>query len=188
MKKAEVFDFHTEMRKARLSRTTLLLQRFVFWGALLFLCIGAYGLAEREKVTPDMRGVQVPEEVYEGVYPVAILKADAREHFVFAGTINGKKVKFFYDTGATNVTIPDGVAKYLGLSRGKSYQTRTSNGSSISYRTKLHTVSVGGIELDDIEAGISEGLEGDEILLGMSFLQHVEIKQSKNSLELVYKK
>jgi aspartyl protease family protein len=48
----------------------------------------------------------------------------------------------------------------------------------------LETVSVGDIELSGVSAGISPGLQGDEVLLGMSFLRHIEFTQRGDTLIL----
>ena len=53
-----------------------------------------------------------------------------------------------------------------------------------SYAATLDTVSVGGIELYDVQAGITPGLQTQEILLGMSFLKHIEFTQRGDTLIL----
>lgn len=114
------------------------------------------------------------------------LKSKKNGHYRFIGEINGQAVTFFYDTGASHVAIPEGIANYLSLTKGYPYQTQTANGTSTSFSTRLDSIKVGGIELNNIAAGISPGLRGNEILLGMSFLRHVEISQNKGILKLTY--
>jgi len=53
-----------------------------------------------------------------------------------------------------------------------------------SYAARLDSVSVGGIELQDVRAGITPGLQSDQILLGMSFLKHIEFTQRGDTLTL----
>ena len=105
-------------------------------------------------------------------------------HYVTAGSINGEPVTFLLDTGATGVAIPMDVAKRLHLSRGAPYRTQTANGESTSYAVTLESVSVGGIRLENVSAGIAQGLEMDEVLLGMSFLKHIEFTQRGDTLIL----
>ena len=126
-----------------------------------------------------------PETSYsaDGVREV-VLQRNRAGHYVTAGTINGMPVEFMLDTGATGVAIPMPVAKRLGLELGRSFPVRTANGVSTSYATLLQRVSVGDIALDEVPAGVAAGLGGEQILLGMSFLRHIEFSQRGNTLIL----
>jgi|TARA_R110002072_G_scaffold8842_5_gene43963 aspartyl protease family protein len=119
----------------------------------------------------------------EGIREV-VLQRNKSGHYVTAGEINGKPVTFMLDTGATGVAIPESQAANLGLRRGAAFPTQTANGMSTSYAATLDRVSVGGIELYDIPAGITPGLKTREILLGMSFLKHIEFTQRGDTLTL----
>jgi aspartyl protease family protein len=88
------------------------------------------------------------------------------------------------DTGATGVAVPAPVAERLGLARGQRYRAQTANGVAVGYATRLDSVSVGEIELRDVQAGITPGLQMDQVLLGMSFLKHIEFTQRGDRLIL----
>ncbi len=120
----------------------------------------------------------------EGNIQVSV-QQDRQGHYVFQGEINGKKVVFLLDTGATNVAVPVDVAQYLRLPMGESYYSNTANGKSLSYASQSKKVKVGGIELMDIETSIATGMKGDEILLGMSFLKNLSIRQDKGKMVLI---
>ena len=105
-------------------------------------------------------------------------------HYVTSGEINGQPVTFILDTGATGVAIPSAVAERLNLKPGRAFPTQTANGRSVSYAVNLERVSVGGIELPDVRSRITPGLTTDEVLLGMSFLKHIEFTQRGNTLIL----
>ena len=113
-----------------------------------------------------------------------VLQRNKFGHYVASGEINGKPVTFMLDTGATGVAIPEDVAEYLGIERGRAFSTQTANGRAISYAANLETVSVGVIELQNVRAAIAPGLKTEEILLGMSFLKHIEFSQKGNTLTL----
>jgi aspartyl protease family protein len=119
----------------------------------------------------------------EGVREVS-LQRNKYGHYVTSGKINGHEVVFMLDTGATGVAIPAAVAARLKIKRGQRYMTQTANGTAAAYATRLDRVSVGDIELTDIAAGISPGLQSEEILLGMSFLKQIEFTQRGNTLIL----
>jgi aspartyl protease family protein len=119
----------------------------------------------------------------EGVREVS-LQRNKYGHYVTAGKINGLDVVFMLDTGATGVAIPAAVAAKLKIKRGQRYMTQTANGTAAAYATRLDRVSVGDIELTNIAAGISPGLQSQEILLGMSFLKQIEFTQRGDILIL----
>ncbi len=119
----------------------------------------------------------------EGMREV-VLQRNRFGHYVTAGSINGKPVTFMLDTGATGVAIPEAVAQRLQIPRGRPYRTQTANGLSTSYAATLDSVAVGEIELRDVQAGIAPGLLMEEILLGMSFLKHIEFTQRGDTLIL----
>ena len=119
----------------------------------------------------------------EGMREV-VLQRNKFGHYVTTGAINGKPVVFMLDTGATGVAIPDAVASNLGLKRGRAFATQTANGVSTSYAANLDSVSVGEIELQNVRAGITPGLQTKQILLGMSFLKHIEFTQRGDTLIL----
>ncbi|BCE03526.1 retropepsin-like aspartic protease family protein [Marinicellulosiphila megalodicopiae] len=116
------------------------------------------------------------------------LSQGAGGHYIFIGQINGKEVKFLLDTGATNIAVPTGVANYLGMPFGKTYYSTTANGKALSYASKAKEVRVGEIYLFDVKASVATGMEGDEILLGMSFLKNLKVVQENGKMYLIQKK
>lgn len=113
-----------------------------------------------------------------------VLRRNRFGHYVTSGEINGQPVTFMLDTGATGVAIPDAVAKRLGISRGRPYRTQTANGTAVSYAALLDSVAVGDIALNNVQAGIAPGMGIEEVLLGMSFLKHIEFTQRGDTLTL----
>lgn len=119
----------------------------------------------------------------EGVREVR-LQRNRMGHYVTSGTINGESVVFLLDTGATGVAIPAAIAEQLSLPRGRPVLSSTANGTARSYLTRLNEVSVGDIQLNNVEAAITPGLQMREVLLGMSFLKYIEFTQRGNTLTL----
>ncbi len=113
-----------------------------------------------------------------------MVKSDERGHYTFTGQINGKRVYFLFDTGATTIAIPPQIAKKIGLIKGVEYYSNTANGKALSYATVLREVKVGDITMSNVEGSIATGLKGNKVLLGMSFLKHVEMTQFKGTLKL----
>ena len=53
-----------------------------------------------------------------------------------------------------------------------------------TYEIVLKRVRIGEIELQDVEAGVIDGPHPREVLLGMSFLERLEMGRSGKALEL----
>jgi aspartyl protease family protein len=105
-------------------------------------------------------------------------------HYRIDGAINGVPVRFMIDTGATTVAVPESVAMRAELPRGRSYQTRTANGTARAFDSRIDRLQVGPISLRNVRAGIATGLRGDEVLLGMSVLSRLEFSQRDGVLHL----
>lgn len=113
-----------------------------------------------------------------------VLQRNRQGHYVANGLINSQPVVFMLDTGATSVSIPQEIATRLHLKRGPEGLSQTANGSVVTYFTRLDTISLGEISLHDVSGSINPGYKSNEILLGMSFLKHLEFSQRGNTLTL----
>lgn len=114
-----------------------------------------------------------------------VLAADTRGHFLAEGSVNGGSVRFMLDTGATSIALPGADAARLGVDYRKGRPTiiHTANGPAPAWRVKLDSVRVGGIELHNVDALVLEqGL--DAALLGMSFLNRVEMHRDGETMTL----
>jgi len=82
-------------------------------------------------------------------------------------------VRFLLDTGATDISVPGALANRLRLTPGKTSYASTANGTIKVYGTRLDSVALGGLSLANVSAHINPHMQGDTVLLGMSFLQHI---------------
>ncbi|MEJ2398531.1 MAG: TIGR02281 family clan AA aspartic protease [Gammaproteobacteria bacterium] len=113
-----------------------------------------------------------------------VLKRNRMGHYYATGSINGHRVEFMLDTGATDIAIPSSVAENLGLRKLGAVQYQTANGIATGYATRLESVQVGKIVLHNLAAGINPHMDGDVVLLGMSFLKRIEFTQRGDTLIL----
>jgi aspartyl protease family protein len=113
-----------------------------------------------------------------------VLQRNYTGHYVAPGTINGETVTFLLDTGATDVSIPGGVAAKLGLSQGRPAMVTTANGTIVVYDTVLDNVTLGNIAMHHVAAHINPYMNEDVVLLGMSFMKNLEIVQKGGQLTL----
>lgn len=119
----------------------------------------------------------------DGVREV-VLQRNRQGHYVSSGYINDKRVTFMLDTGASDISIPLPIADELGLQRGVQIRYQTANGPAWGYSTVLDSVAIGNIELNDVRASINPNVNDLDILLGMTFLKHLEFTQRGDTLTL----
>lgn len=113
-----------------------------------------------------------------------VLNANRQGQYIASGFINQVPVVFLVDTGANGVSIPEHIAKKIRLKRGRQMRFETANGIAIGYQTKLASVKLGDIELKDISGSINPNVNFDEVLLGMTFLKHLELTQKDKTLTI----
>jgi aspartyl protease family protein len=116
----------------------------------------------------------------------AILTVDQRGHFVADGQVNGVPIQFTVDTGATFIALPAGEATRLGLDymKGRKTLMETANGVAPAYRIKLDTVRVGSLTVNNVDAVVMEGNTLPVALLGMSFLNRMDIRREGQIMTL----
>lgn len=113
------------------------------------------------------------------------LTADARGHFAAAGSLNGYPVTFLVDTGATSIAINADEARRMGLNYKASAPSGVSTAAGVvpAWRVTFNTVKLGAITLNQVEGLVVEsGLSVP--LLGMSFLNRMEMKRDGQTMTL----
>jgi len=98
---------------------------------------------------------------------------DARGHFETEGRIDGQRIGFMVDTGASMIALNETSAARFGLrpSRNDYNATvTTANGTIKAARTRLAMVDVGGLVVRDVDAMVLPDEALSENLLGLSFL------------------
>lgn len=150
------------------------------WGAALLLATRFFGDWEEGRRNPN----RTPESLHGSGYVEVHLASSRQGHYMAGGKINGEEVSFLLDTGATQVAIPIQVAQRLGLQAGAAITISTANGRATAHRTRLERLQLGAIVLTDVEALIAPGMDGDDVLLGMSALKQLEFTQRGGTLML----
>lgn len=114
-----------------------------------------------------------------------ILKADGAGHFVTNGTINGGSIRFLVDTGASMISLGASDARRLGLdfNKGQKGFAQTANGQTMVSKVQLDSVRVAGVTLHQVDAVIHQ-TELPVALLGMSFLNRMEMQRNGNTMTL----
>jgi aspartyl protease family protein len=114
------------------------------------------------------------------------ITADTLGHFTADGQVNGQSVRFVIDTGASLVSVPVSEAQRLSLDyqKGQKARMNTANGVTTGYLVKLDTVKVGGVTLHGVDAVVIEGTGFGSPLLGMSFLNRMNMKREGDIMTL----
>jgi aspartyl protease family protein len=140
-----------------------------------------------KRFTVVMGGAQVSlgGQASSGGGSQIVLTAGSGGHFMTAGGINGKAVRFMVDTGATSVAMSIAEAEHLGLDyrNGQRGYVSTANGNAPAYRVRLAEVRVGDVVVYDIEALVVPA-QMEFILLGNSFLTRFQMKRENETLTL----
>lgn len=152
----------------------------LFWVALLAVAYLFFADFEANKRNPN-RDIST---AYHENYKEVVLRSARYGHYVADGKINQQAVTFMVDTGASFVSVPESIANRLGLRKGPKLQTQTAAGRVTVYGTVLESVSIGDITVRDVQATINPHNNSDELLLGMSFLKHLEMLHKDGELRL----
>lgn len=107
--------------------------------------------------------------------------------FIANGMINGRIVEFLVDTGANSVSMTAEDARQLGIDYriiGKQSRSATAGGIVVAWVVTLKSVQVGPIVVKNVVATVREAPRHSPILLGMTFLSQVDLRQERNRLRL----
>ncbi len=152
-----------------------------FWLTLIALLIWVFSGVLNERENPN----RTPQTVNHGQLREVVLLSSRGGHYIASGEINRQPVTFLVDTGATLVSVPESLARELGLEKQQPILAQTANGKVQIYRTQLDSVLLGNIELQNVTAAINPGMNStDKVLLGMSFLRSLELSQQDNTLRI----
>ena len=114
---------------------------------------------------------------------------DARGHFQTDGRIEGQRINFMIDTGASLVALNEKSAARFGLRPSRSDYNAivsTANGTIKAARARLAMIELGGLVVRDVDALVLPDAALSENLLGMSFLSKLkrfELANGKMVLE-----
>ena len=102
---------------------------------------------------------------------------DSRGHFLTEGRIDGQRIGFMVDTGASLIALNEKSAARFGLRPSRGDYTAlvtTANGTIKAARTRLAMVDVGGLVVRDVDAMVLPDEALSENLLGLSFLSKLK--------------
>jgi aspartyl protease family protein len=116
-----------------------------------------------------------------------VIKAGPDGHFAVEARIDGRRLPFLVDTGASEITIRASDAARLGVRPSQSeYSIRisTANGEGRAAVADLRSVEVGDITVRNLRALVVPDSALGVNLLGMSFLSRVRWSHERGKLIL----
>ena len=148
----------------------------------LFLVLGTIfaGYAERALDVPPapkaatLAMPQSPQSRNPG--RTVVISRDSRGHFQVDGRVDGKRIAFMVDTGASVIALTARDAARLGIrpaSREFTAEVKTANGTVRAARTQLNRVEIDDVTVRDVAALVVPDEALSESLLGLSFLSRL---------------
>src|SRR5947208_6028426 len=139
-------------------------------------------MADRMTTTPALAKPTAPKAASAQTVALAGIRSisiprDSRGHFQTGGRIDGQRIDFMVDTGASVVALNEKSAARFGLrpSRGDYNATvSTANGTIRAARTRIAMVELGGLVVRDVEGMVRPEEALSENLLGLSFLSKLK--------------
>ena len=102
---------------------------------------------------------------------------DFRGHFLTEGRIEGQRIGFMVDTGASVVALNETSAARFGLRPSPAdyiATVTTANGTIKAARTRIAMVEIGELVVRDVDAMVLPDAALSENLLGLSFLSKLK--------------
>jgi aspartyl protease family protein len=109
-------------------------------------------------------------------YRTVTVRGDSRGHFQVEGSVDGRRLDFMVDTGASLVALRERDANKLGIfpaPRDYTARTSTANGVIAVAPVRLPSLEINGIRIYDVGAVVLPDQALSVNLLGMSFLSRV---------------
>jgi aspartyl protease family protein len=150
--------------------------------AALLVALGSFmaQMADKMTATPALAkttSVKAAQDIAPTASRSLSIPRDARGHFQAEGRIDGQRIDFMVDTGASVIALNEKSAARFGLrpSRGDYNATvATANGTIKAARTRLAMVELGGLIVRDVDAMVLPDEALSENLLGLSFLSKLK--------------
>jgi aspartyl protease family protein len=108
-------------------------------------------------------------------------------HFQTEASVDGRRISFLVDTGATTIALRESDAAMLGIhpaARDYTIRASTANGIVRAARTELNRVEIGNVTVRDVVAIVLPDEALGQNLLGMSFLSKLHWEQRNGKLIL----
>jgi aspartyl protease family protein len=164
----------------------------ILLGALLFLGVGVLSA----RYLDQKGGVPVSAAPVQAVSPSSnapssntrsLVVQASNGHFAVDARVDGRRIPFMIDTGASHITIRESDAARLGFhpkERDYTIRMNTANGVGRAAQVDLRMIEVGDILVRDVPALVVPDTMLNVNLLGMTFLSRVRWSHERGRLML----
>jgi aspartyl protease family protein len=125
---------------------------------------------------PARTAVQLATVAQAGLRTISIPR-DSRGHFATEGRIDGQRIPFMVDTGASVVALNESSAARFGMRPTPGdyrASVTTANGTVKGAPARIAMLEVGGLIVRDVDAMVLPDEALSENLLGLSFLSRLK--------------
>ncbi|WP_022698718.1 retropepsin-like aspartic protease family protein [Euryhalocaulis caribicus] len=155
------------------------LKSLLVWAVIILVLVVAYSMRDTFRPITDRVMAELspgtvtapPGEPNSG--SAASVRRALDGHFWAEGTVNGTRVRFLVDTGASAVVLTRGDARRLGIDFDELRYTQrmmTANGETRGALIRLDEVKIGNVRVTNVAAVVPQNDVLTQSLLGMSFL------------------
>lgn len=171
---------------AAVNNPAALTMQHIFFFALVVLALAAF--APRYFTHAQDSGVVIAKATPETPNSRTItLTRGSNGHFLVDGMVDGRRLNFMVDTGASAIALRESDAARLGIHPARrEYTARisTANGSIMAAPIDLNRVEIGNLIVRNVSALVLPDEALGQNLLGMSFLSQVHWQYQSGRLVL----
>jgi len=156
-------------------------------GVTLISANSRYAVLEKDGVTEKYElGTRISTNFSPPVAQTVVSIWPTNGMYTTVGSVNGYSVDFLVDTGASAIALNAATARRLDLDylQGKKVGVKTASGIEVAYHVMLDEVQIGEIKLNNIRAMVLEGEQPEHALLGMTFLEQLDIERKDEQMNL----
>jgi aspartyl protease family protein len=162
---------------------------FAGWSVFLIFLIGLYSFrAELGEVKNRVVAAILPQKGFESEPGTMSFYRSSNGHFHIEALVNGQKVRFLVDTGASDLVIAPHLARGLDYDLHSSSFTKvyhTANGMGRGAPINISLFQVGGLILHDLPASVNMAPMKTS-LLGMRFFNRLKSYQVKGEVLTIH--
>jgi aspartyl protease family protein len=146
---------------------------------LAIVAVAALAAAYRDELASIPRRVQMafsPGTAIATSEHELVIPQNDEGSFVVVGLVNGQRVRFIVDTGATDTVLAPADARRLGVPVDDlrfEHMSETANGTGLSAPYQADRLEIGPIAFDDFKMSVNQA-DMSASLLGMSFLSRLK--------------
>ena len=150
----------------------------IIWAGLFVALVGAYAYRyEAADFFGRVAAELMPSEPQVGQGGEVIVNRRLNGEFAISARVDGARVTFLFDTGASVVVLTATDAQRAGVRMaGLTYDVpvTTANGQTLAAEARIDEIAVGPIVMRNVRALVARPGALEESLLGMTFLERLK--------------